>query len=129
MNAQQISPRGPGRFIQFLMPCSGERAVVLRRIANSERRLTATSGPPHAGCTPPQVERSQPLTALSPRHAASTLTRSRKGSVSVASSNLELGALEAEESTTEPSPIRVLIVDDHYALADSLGLAVDLERD
>lgn len=47
----------------------------------------------------------------------------------MASSNLEPGALEAEESTTEPSPIRVLIVDDHYALADSLGLAIDLERD
>jgi DNA-binding NarL/FixJ family response regulator len=47
----------------------------------------------------------------------------------VASFDLEVGALEGEESTTEPSPIRVLIVDDHYALADSLGLAIDLERD
>jgi DNA-binding NarL/FixJ family response regulator len=37
--------------------------------------------------------------------------------------------VDADTSTTTASPIRVLIVDDHFALADSLGLAVDLERD
>lgn len=32
-------------------------------------------------------------------------------------------------STTGVAPIRVLIVEDHFALAESLGLAIDLERD
>lgn len=35
----------------------------------------------------------------------------------------------AASPKASPSPIRVLIVDDHFALADSLALAIDLEAD
>jgi DNA-binding NarL/FixJ family response regulator len=43
--------------------------------------------------------------------------------------NREAEALDAQRPTIDVCPIRVVIVEDHFALADSLALAIDLQRD